>query len=126
MLRLVVASASKASDASNLAGPASQRSARSGSQVARVIPGTGGPSQLLSALSSPLPTVPGLDGHHPKAVIVVGGHLIDQVDLPGEVLAHCFLAPLAAFARGEHDIIRGARHLGRPRFERQAGTGPRL
>src|SRR4051812_26087578 len=79
-------------------------------RVVYATPGTGGPSQLESAFHSPLPVNAGSDGHHPKAVVVVAGHLIDKVDLPGEVLAHRFLAPLTAFARRQHDIFRLTRH----------------
>ena len=55
----------------------------------------------------------GSAGNHPEALVVVGCHLVDEVDLPGEVLAHRFLAPLAALARRKHDVVRLAGHVRR-------------
>jgi hypothetical protein len=59
-----------------------------------------------------------------KALVVVGGHLVHKVDLPGEVFAHRFFAALTALTGGEHDVYRLARHPGCARFEWQAGTHP--
>src|SRR6185369_120447 len=103
MPRLVVASASKPSDASNLAVPASHGFGRIR------IPGRACNSRNRRPFSAcqriiiPTTCYCGSRGHHPKAMVVVGGHLVDEVDLPGEVFAHRLLAPLTAFPRGQHD-----------------------
>src|SRR3982750_1021142 len=86
MPRLVVASASKPSDASNLAVPASHGFGRIR------IPGrvcnsrNRRPFSACERMSLSPAFLAGSDGHHPKAVVVVGGHLINELDLPGEVL----------------------------------------
>src|ERR1041384_7578025 len=38
-------------------------------------------------------------GYDPEALVILGRHLVYEIYLPGEVLAHRFLSPLAAFAR---------------------------
>src|SRR5215470_3931687 len=81
------------------------------------------PTTSVSILST---AIAGSDTRdHPEALVVVLGHLIDEVDFPGEVLAHRFLAAHAALARREHDIDRLAGHMTRPGFDRQAGLRPR-
>src|SRR5262249_30352052 len=55
---------------------------------------------------------------YPKALVVVGGNLVDEVNLPGKVLAHRIFAPSAAFARREDNVFRFARHVVCPGFER--------
>src|SRR3954452_9597598 len=126
MPRLVGASASKPSDASNLAVPASHGFGRIRIPGRACISRNRRPFSACERISSPLPVIAGSDGHHPKAVVVVAGHLIDKVDLPGEVLAHRCLALLTAFARRQHDVFRLARHPSSPRFQPQAGADPRL
>src|SRR5271154_4139848 len=43
-------------------------------------------------------------GNHTKALVVVGRHVVDERDLPGEVFAHRFLPVLAALACQKHDV----------------------
>src|SRR5437879_4746082 len=53
-------------------------------------------------------------GDHPEALVGVFGYLIDEVDLPSEVLAHRFLAAHAALPRRENDVDRLAGPVARP------------
>jgi hypothetical protein len=52
-----------------------------------------------------------------EAVVVVLCHIVDQIDLPGQVFAHRVLAVLAVLAWREEHIVGLVRHSGRPRLE---------
>src|SRR5258708_21491107 len=61
-----------------------------------------------------------------EAVIVVRGHVPDQVDLPGEVLPHRVFAILAALAWRQEDVVGLVDRAGHPGLDWQAGLDPSL
>src|SRR5271156_6729267 len=61
-----------------------------------------------------------------KAMIVVLSHVVDQIDLPGQVLAHRIFAVLAALTWREEHIVRLVGQAGCPRLERQSCLNPGL
>src|ERR1700730_11848408 len=60
-----------------------------------------------------------------ETLIVVFGHVVDEVDLPGEVFAHRGFA-VRALARHEKGVIGRVSHPRRAGLERQPRRDPRL
>ena len=65
-------------------------------------------------------------GGDAKTVVVIPGHVVDQVDLPSEIFAHCRFSVLAAFARHQKDVVGLVGHAGGAGLERVSGVDPGL
>src|SRR6185437_14796207 len=65
-------------------------------------------------------------GDDAEAMIVVHRHVPDQVDLPGQVLAHRILAVLPAVARRQEDVVGRVDRADHSGFDWQARLDPGL